>query len=852
LLLALSIVVLAHPAQAQVTFKSGVDLVRFDVRVVDAAGRPITDIKPEEIIIEESGKPLPMMLFQRVTEPAESYVDAAMRAVTAQVSSNDAFPRGHLYILIFDQEHITAGNEQRARMAAEQFIRTRVRPSDRVALFGIPGPGPQIGFTADKNRAVSQLTSVRGNYQRTVATPFGTMAIYEAHRVVQGDEKLMVDVLERMRGEAGVDLLNNQTSGAANRFGAGSEDPSITRRLLIENSRVVINQSDGASRQFLQRLTDVISQFRDVEGRKTVVLFSEGFFQDNLSRELEEVAAAAAQSYCVFYTFDLNQRSTPLNEAQVPASLVASEIQARIAPLSTLAVETDGTMMIDASARSAEALQRIAEQAQDYYLVGFTPSQEARSNRGKYRRVTVRVTRPGAHVSARTGYAMAPEPSAADRKRAITSVLGAPFAQQGLKIEYTTYSMKAPAAGQYRVILSLSADLPVRSHPGETADLVFVARDVHDGHVVANGSDTIALPAQARTGSPLGTGTWRAQFSLPAGDYMMRMVVREPGGLTGSADRRFDVRPLGGPDVTASDLVIGSALGGLPVRPRAYADDGLTGILEAYARTTGQLERLAATMELRRSDNGDPATSVAAELKSAEEDASGGAARKVTFVMPLSGIAPGNYLARAVVTANGEIVAERTRQVEVLAGSAPVAAAATPTEPVVAPLEIARGDLGRKYIASLSQRAQGTPLADATRKAAEGRWEEVDLALKRVPVAASATSEALRGFTSFVREDYAAATTALQHAMDAEPSALTAFFLGWAQDGAGNSRAAISAWRSAAHLDPTLVSAHLALADGYLKLSQPALAVQALRAGLAALPASPELQSRLQQLEHIR
>ena len=29
----------------------------------------------------------------------------------------------------------------------------------------------------------------------------------------------------------------------------------------------------------------------------------------------------------------------------------------------------------------------------------------------------------------------------------------------------------------------------------------------------------------------------------------------------------------------------------------------------------------------------------------------------------------------------------------------------------------------------------------------------------------------------------------------------------------------------------TLVSAHLALADGYLKLSQPALAIQALRAG---------------------
>jgi VWFA-related protein len=852
LLLTACAALFALPARAQVTFKSGVDLVRFDVRVVDDQGRPITDIKPEEIVIEESGKKLPVMLFQRVTEPAESYVDAAMRAVTAQVSSNDAFPRGHLYILIFDQEHITPGNEQRARMAAEQFIRTRVRPSDRIALYGIPGPGPQIGFTADKTRALKQLPSVRGNYQRTVSTPFGTMAIYEAHRIAQGDEKLMTDVLERTRSEAGVDVVNNENSAAPGRFGGAAEDPSISRRLLVENSRVVVNQSDGASRQFLQRLTDLIAQFRDIEGRKTVVLFSEGFFQDNLSRELEEVAAAAAQSYCVFNTFDLNQRATPLSEAQVSDALLASEIQARIAPLSTLAVETDGTMVIDASARSGEALQRIAEQAQDYYLVGFTPSAEARTNRGKYRRVAVKVTRPGARVSARTGYAMTPEATAADKKRAITSVLGAPFAQQGLKIDYTTYDIKAPAAGQPRVILSLNADLPVRSAPGDAADIVFVARDIHDGRVVANGSDTIPLPEKPRPGSPLGTGTWHAQFNVPAGDYMMRVVVREPGGLTGSADRRFDVRPLNGPDVSASDLVVGSALGGLPVRPRAYADDALTGILEAYGRTPAQLENVAGRMELRRSEDGDSATTVAAELRPAEEDAYGGATRKLTFIMPLSGVAPGNYLARAVVTANGEIVAERTRHVEVLAGSAPpAAAAATPDAPVVAPIEIARGDLGRKYVSTLAQRVKGTPLADAARRAVEGRWEEADLAL-RSNQDRTAAADALRGFTSFVREDYAAATSALQRSLDGEPNALTAFFLGWAQEGAGNSRGAISAWRSAAHLDPTLVSAHLALADGYLKISQRALAIQALRAGLTALPSSAELQSRLQQLEGIR
>lgn len=851
LFVAVSALLLGSAAGAQVTFKSGVDLVRFDVRVVDEAGRPITDLKPGEIIVEEDGKALPIMLFQRITEPADSFREEALRAVTAQVSSNEAFPRGHLYILIFDQEHITPGNEQRARMAAEQFIRTRVRPSDRVALYAVPGPGPQIGFTADKMRAINQLGSVRGGYQRTVQTPFGTMAIYEAHRVVQGDAKLVVDLIERMRAESGADTVGTDAAGALGRLSAGGEDATVTQRLLLENARVIVNQTDGASRQFLQRLADVITQFRDVEGRKTVVLFSEGFFPDNLSRELEAVAAAAAQSYCVFYTFDLNNRSSVAFDQEFASDTVLStETHARIAPLATLAVETDGMMVVDAGNRSGEALDRIAEQAQDYYLLGFTPSDEAQANRGRYQRVKVKVTRPGARVSARTGYALAPEETPADRKRAINTVLGAPFAQQGLKLEYTTYEMKGTDSGQHRVILSLNADLPVRSNTGDAADIVFVARDMRDGRIVANAADTVPLPVSAKPGSPLGTGNWRVQFDLPPGSYMMRMVVREPGGLVGSADRRLDIRPLTGPDVSASDLVIGSALGGLPVRPRAYTEDGLTGILEAYGRTATQLDGLAARLELRRTGSGDPVTSVAAELRDVEQDERGSATRKATFVLPLTSVPPGNYIAHAVVSARGEIVAERTRQVEVLAGGAPPLPLA-PAAPVVAPIEIARGDLGRKYIASLAERVKGTPLADAGRRAVEGRWEEADLALRNASETGAA-ADALRGFTLFVREDYASAAAALSRSLNAEPNALTAFFLGWAQDGAGDPRAAISAWRAAAHIDPTLVSAHLALADGYLKISERALAVQALRAGLAALPSSPELQSRLQQLEHGR
>jgi VWFA-related protein len=838
-----AVATLAATAQ-QPTFKSGIDLVRFDVRVVDEAGRPITDIKAEELEIREAGKLLPVVLFQRITEPAESYVDAALRAVTAEVSSNEAFPRGHLYILVFDQQHITPGNEQRARVAAEQFIRRRVRPSDRVALFAIPGPGPQIGFTADKLRAVRELERIRGFHERAVASPLGTMTAYEAHRVLQGDERLVVELNARMGAVGDGDV-------AAARVGAAADDPSVTRRLLQENARAIVSQTDSASRQFLQRLSDVISGFREIEGRKTVVLFSEGFFQDNLSRELEAVAAAAAQSYCVFYTFDLNQRGIGITDAHASETTISTEIQARIAPMATLAAETDGMMVLDAAARSQQVLDLLANQAQDYYLVGFTPSDEARLNRGTYRRVSINVKRARARVSARTGYALKPELTPADRRRAINTVLGAPFVQQGLKIDYTTYVMKSPEAGGHRVVLSLAADLPIRSTSADAADIVFVARDVRDGRVVASGTDSIPLPATPRNGAALGSGTWRVQFNVPAGSYLMRTVVREPGGLVGSADRRIDIHNLDGPDVSVSDLVIGSALGGLPVRPRAYTGDGLAGVLEAYGRTAVQLQGLDVKIELRRQD-GVALASLSAMLQEPEQDDSG-ISRRASFLVPLGAVPPGDYLAHAVVSARGEVVAERTRQVQVLEGRAPAPAAADShetTTDTIHPADVTRGDLARTFIATLRTRAQGTACAEAARRAVEGRWEHVELELARLPADTGAVAQALRGFALFVREDYTGAAAAFEEARTAEPqNALTSFFLGWAHEGAGDARAAIGAWRNAARLDPSLVSAHLALADGYLRLSERALAMQALKAGLTALPDSPELLARLNQIE---
>ena len=102
-----------------------------------------------------------------------------------------------------------------------------------------------------------------------------------------------------------------------------------------------------------------------------------------------------------------------------------------------------------------------------------------------------------------------------------------------------------------------------------------------------------------------------------------------------------------------------------------------------------QLQDLTARLEVRRAVDNTPVTSVPGEIDPAEDDVAGGATRRVSFSMPLATVPPGEYIAHAIVSSRGEVVAERTRQVDVLPGDAPPASADVPRT-VIPPLEIER------------------------------------------------------------------------------------------------------------------------------------------------------------------
>lgn len=835
-------------------FRAGVDVVRIDVRAVDATGKPVSDLRPEEVEIIDNGAKQPIVLFQHIAASGRTHSESVLRTVASEISTNQGAPRGQLYVLVFDQGHITSGAEQRVRQAAEAFLRKRFRPDDRVAVFGLPGPGPSQTFTSNLSAALAQLRFVRGDLQRTLTPGDRDMTVNEAYEIMRGNDAVLTRFMTNTSGEPSrtgvLPDVTGKTRGA---------DQGSMRDLVKDQANTIVHSADADSRRFLDMMSQMLRTFRGVDGRKTIILFSEGFHSDNVSREIGDVAAAAAETYSVVYAFDLNRRIDGLNASSPAGTDTQTEISSRLEPLGTLSVDTNGQLVKDAMSRLDDALDSLGAAEPDYYVLGFPAPSAALAARNEYRHVTVRVTRPGVRVSARTGYVAGPPPSASDRQRAINAALAAPFGHQGLRVEYTTYLGQSEHSGLQGVAVSLESELPVGTSATDAfADVVFVVRDYTTGQVVQSGSDRLALPREPAPGSAAGQGVWRTRFELAAGTYLMRCIVREPGGLIGSADRQFTVRALAGPDASTSDLILGIPGEQLPVRTLAYTNELMSGAVRAYGRSEAQLGGLSATLDLVSlavalgADLEHPVRSISGGIGPPTVNAQG-VVRDVSFSVPLSDLPAGDYVAHVLVRAGGEAIGDLRRQVTVVDGSRPAAASATPatsarTATSQRPRDVLRGNIVKQMVEHAAK-SDVAPVKQAAEEAAGGRWARALVILGAAP-AADPDAERLRALARLDSEDYAGASVEFERLLDAQPSdAGVAFVLGWARIGTGSQVAAASAFRSAAYLDPTLVPAHLALAETYLKLNEPALATQALQAGLARMPQSVELKRMLDSIK---
>jgi hypothetical protein len=178
-------------------------------------------------------------------------------------------------------------------------------------------------------------------------------------------------------------------------------------------------------------LTAIVDALRAAPGRKAIVLFSEGLFRNEANQErfLSVVNGANRASVSV-YAVEASGLQTQSLEALAHDEIDSSagvrmaqqesgrdtgggafsrglervETLVRYNPRASLEWMADSTggFFVRDTNDFAEPLDRIASDLRSYYLLGYTPSNEAYD--GRYRKIAVRVKRSGLSVRARSGY----------------------------------------------------------------------------------------------------------------------------------------------------------------------------------------------------------------------------------------------------------------------------------------------------------------------------------------------------------------------------------------------------------------------------------------------------------------
>ncbi len=430
----------AAPLQPPV-FGVAVDMVALDASVVDADGRPVLGLGPEDFH-DRGGRQAAPPRLGRVRRARPRAAGAAARAALRTSARNEDAPKGRLVLLLVDRGNIGRGGGREVLKAADRFMST-LAPGDRVGLAFVPGPGPGIEFTPDLDDVRRSLKGVLGMADRGGSRV--PLAVAIAH--VQRSDRIRWT--EFLALQCGGSLPELRTSGSE----TGDVVPFSAARLeqcqseLEAEAAQVFLAYRERSLATQSALTTTFQSLGRIEGAKTVVLISEGLGTE-ASSEVRDLALEASKAQVSLFVVLLDTSNA---DASFNYSAVASQEDREIEAggLFDLATQSRGAVLRVVGSGDA-AFQRIARELMGYYLLGFEPEAGDRDGRGH--QVRVSVSRPKVTVRARGLLSI---PSAPPTPEALlASALRSPLVDRGLPVQATAFALRDGASGKVRLLIA--------------------------------------------------------------------------------------------------------------------------------------------------------------------------------------------------------------------------------------------------------------------------------------------------------------------------------------------------------------------------------------------------------------
>jgi VWFA-related protein len=640
-----------------ITFKVEINYVEVDAVVTDAKGSFAGNLRPNDFQVFEDGKPQTITNFSLVEIPMER-PDSPLfvkQPIEPDVATNADQSDGRLYLIVLDALHTEALHSAWVRKAAKKFIETSVAANDRAAVISTGGDASQ-DFTNNKRLLLAAVDRFMGRSLRSAT----------------------LNKIDDYNATAGTGL-------------ASDKPRDIDTYERAHNATATLDT--------LRQASDFMASIHG--RRKALVLFSEGIDYDitdpfenqsanDIRQDSLDAVAAATRANVVVYSIDprglssfagmgAENQGPPIDadpSLRLNAQGMQDEFRLQQDSLRVLADETGGFAALNSN-DFVSTFDRIRQENSSYYVLGYYPTNDKRD--GRFRKIEVRINKPGFRVRARKGY-VAPRGRASatrtlDAKEGTSPVLrealNSPLPLPGLRLTAfaAPFRGSGTSASVSLVVHADGRDLKFTEKDGrfeDTVELSVIALD-KDGKVKNGVTNKVRMPLKPQTYALVAQTGIRvtSRLDLPPGHYQLRIAAMDVNRqATGAVHYELDVPDFTAGAMSMSGLVFTSTLSGLTPSVSGEGEDQLRKLLPGPVTVVRDFrvgEELTVLSEIYDNQGKTPhrvdiATTLRSddgrELYKHEDERSSselGGARGgygYTAKIPLKGLSPGLYVVK--------------------------------------------------------------------------------------------------------------------------------------------------------------------------------------------------------------
>jgi VWFA-related protein len=500
------------PAPVEVdVVKITTNLVQVDAVVTDGNGKVVTDLRPEEVEILEDGKSQKITHFSfvslnpSVTQPAPSSKPDKNTPPIPPVTLRPGQVRRTI-ALVVDDLGLSFESMNFVRRALKKFVDEQVQPGDLVAIIRTGGGvGALQQFTSDPRQLYAAIDRVKW-------TPIGRSGISAFAPI-------------------GTTLDENLASAEKNLDDFRDEIFSVGT---------------------LGAMGYVIRGMKDLPGRKSMVLFSDGLRIFNREDPLANARILAAlrsltdranRASVVIYTIDARGLPVLGFSAQDSASGGQDRFEQQLSQrrsdyfdsqngLYYISERTGGFFVHDSNDLSG-GIRKVLEDQKSYYLIGYRPDDstfQLDSGRRKFHKLSLKIRRSGKfNVRIRNGFYGVSDDEAAKatgtpRERLYRALLS-PFGSADIHVRLTSFFAHDEKIGaMLRSMLHIRAtDLVFKEQPDGSYQGQF------DVVAIAFGDNGMVVDQLARTHTVELKGKAYEQAMREGFIYNITIPIKKPG-----------------------------------------------------------------------------------------------------------------------------------------------------------------------------------------------------------------------------------------------------------------------------------------------------------------------------------